>query len=691
MIFFELISKKIGFARVGRFSKSIALKKFIKTPHIVIPINKKLINQLSFIEEFEEQGLFIIFKEKYLKMELFWDKFKNISLLYTHTGTLEKFQEIIVRNLEIFSKDNVIAIIPFNIPTTTISKEFAKREIEKYIYIANKILKSNPNLNFGLSLKIFDYSELFNLYISIIKNNENIRILNLVDIFDNFSNYRNILKIIIQIKQELDNNLVLMVSGRITPKFYPILIYLGIDLIDSSYLLYLSSENFYATIEYLLPIYKMKFLPCSCVACGGKLKFLLEEKYSLEKIDLLCLHNLITARNYLNKVKQYLITEDYRAFVEKSSLDNINMISMLKLLDKRYFEIIRYETPLIQENKKINCLGPSSYYRPDFQEFRERTIKNFEPEPSTRLILLLPCSKKKPYSESKSHKQFLNVIRNFPEFPDFQEIILTSPLGAIPRQLENVYPINSYDISVTGDWDHEELNIASKMLIRLLEKYDDKNIPIICHLEGGYLEIVKRAMAKLPFKFYFSEIHERITSKKSLISLQNLIQENKNKVMPKNGFSKGDYLSNTWTRKFIKILDYQFGAGSGLKVIINKLNLRKNRNNTRIELIEANSRALLGVFNKASGLIALTIKGARRLESFSTSSTIVFNGDELRGNTLFRAGILESSQNLIPNNQVFILDQEKKDIIGVGQLIVGSNFIKNSKTGRVAKIHEKCK
>ena len=264
------------------------------------------------------------------------------------------------------------------------------------------------------------------------------------------------------------------------------MVYLGIDIIDSSYLLYLSSENFYDTIEFLLPIYKIKQLPCSCIACRGKLKDLLTDKYSLEKIELLCLHNLINARTYMNKIIQYLNYEDYRGFVEKSVLDDTYLISLLKILDNDYYDILKFETPITQKVKQIKSLGPSSYNRPDFRIFRERIVNRFSPEEWTSLIILLPCSAKKPYSESKSHKRFLSILRKFPEFPSFQEIIVTSPLGAIPRQLENVYPVNSYDISVTGEWDEQELSLASFTLAQLLKKYDER-IPIICHLEGDYL------------------------------------------------------------------------------------------------------------------------------------------------------------------------------------------------------------
>jgi len=339
---------------------------------------------------------------------------------------------------------------------------------------------------------------------------------------------------------------------------------------------------------------------------------------------LLCLHNSISAKIYINKIKQYLNYEDFRGFLEKSSLDDMNLISMLKILDKQCFDVIKYETPITQKTKSINCFGPSSYFRPDFQEFRERTINNFTPEPSTTLIIILPCSSKKPYSESKSHRQFYKIIRKFPDFPNFQEIILTSPLGAIPRQLENIYPVNSYDISVTGYWDNEELSIAADMLVKILEKYDN-SIPIICHLEGGYLEIIKKAQKKLRHNFYFSKIHEKLTSIDSLDSLENLIKKHKNKFPQITKNQNKTYLSKTWTRKFVKILDYQFGVGSGIKILSNGLIIRRNKYGNKIVFwgggvdtqkvlsfgtpaaVEEQVLQMCGIFSKDGGFVFNTV------------------------------------------------------------------------------------
>ncbi|MFX0141472.1 MAG: hypothetical protein ACFFDN_47985, partial [Candidatus Hodarchaeota archaeon] len=187
-------------------------------------------------------------------------------------------------------------------------------------------------------------------------------------------------------------------------------------------------------------------------------------------------------------------------------------------------------------------------------------------------------------------------------------------------------------------------------------------------------------------------ILNKTTSNESLQSLENLIKEFKNKFKPIKKDLKEGYFSKTWTRKFVKTLDYQFGFGSGDKIISNGLKPVRIRANEQIDLKDLKTQEKLGVFRFSTGYIELTLIGLKKLvespPSFK-SNFIVFNGEEIHGNTLFRAGVLEYSLDLIPNNQVVILDKGKEKIIGSGELIVGSNFLKNSKSGRIVRINEK--
>ncbi|MHA1459657.1 MAG: PUA domain-containing protein, partial [Promethearchaeota archaeon] len=86
----------------------------------------------------------------------------------------------------------------------------------------------------------------------------------------------------------------------------------------------------------------------------------------------------------------------------------------------------------------------------------------------------------------------------------------------------------------------------------------------------------------------------------------------------------------------------------------------------------------------------LNLKGANRMLPFSENSNyIVFDGQKINGNTLFHPGIVSFSPSLVPKDIVMIFDKNKERIIGLGSLIVGSNYIKNSKTGKIVNVYEK--
>ena len=227
------------------------------------------------------------------------------------------------------------------------------------------------------------------------------------------------------------------------------------------------------------------------------------------------------------------------------------------------------------------------------------------------------------------------------------------------------------------------------MLIKILLKYN-KDIPVICHLEGDYVKIAEKVNSKVPHNFFFSKIESKVTSKASLASFNDLLIQHLKDFVPTYNLSQINYLSKTWIRKFIKILDYQFGIGTGRYVINGKLKPIKIKSKSFINLIDLKSQELLGIFKFSQGQVFLKIKGLKKLPLLLIESNIiVFDGQKIKGSTLFRPGIIEYGQNLIPNEHVLIVDNDKKNIIGAGTLLVGTNFIKNSKTGRIVEIYEK--
>ena len=89
------------------------------------------------------------------------------------------------------------------------------------------------------------------------------------------------------------------------------------------------------------------------------------------------------------------------------------------------------------------------------------------PESLDNTLVLLPCSERKPYRLSKSHRKFIDAIST----NGCHEVMVTSPLGLVPRDLEDVWPAGFYDIPVTGDWSRDELNRVHSMVESLLARH----------------------------------------------------------------------------------------------------------------------------------------------------------------------------------------------------------------------------
>lgn len=701
--FFEISKFKGGFGKIGRINLTQKGNQFIRTPELIIPVNPDLINDIEFLEAIKNHSLLKIlnfeeFNKKlatnpYVQDENMGEVWNNLmqyyGFVYSNSGSLEVFKSEMENFLLSKKNNNIFPIIPFNVPTTALDREFAVVETQNYLLNCERILESYKDVNFGLSVKFFDNLSLLDLYIEFIKKHDNIVALNFLDLFDNLKNFRNIIKVLVEFKKRVDNNLAFIASGKILPKYYPMLIYLGFDLIDATHIYTLSNNGFYNIKEGVIPLQKLQYFPCPCKICQlSSIEMLRQNPGRI--LEFLYRHNVYLAISYMNKVKQHMATEDFRGFVEKSALNDLHLLSMLKILDRDYFEFIKSYNPLLQKVQEISCIGEISYDRPDFREFRNRVVDNFAPEKFTKLIVLFTCSAKKPYSNSKSHQKLLKVLRDTAKsnFPFIQELILTSPLGVIPRQLENIYPANSYDISVTGVWSEEEIKITSEMLIALLSKYP-KNVPIIAHLEENYKIIVERAAKKLDLSIIYTNTTMGVTKESSLKSLEILVQQYSEKLASKEPTKDTSLLTSTDTRKIAAVIDYFFGEKISEEIIKSNLKIRKDNKLNLLTIYDKNSGELIGKFSLTSGELKLTIIAVERVQQLENlHNTITFDGDQLKGSTLFRPGIKDYGDSLQPSDIVIFIDGSKRKIIGMGTMLVGSEFIKNSKSGKIANIYE---
>src|SRR5207247_9765086 len=153
----------------------------------------------------------------------------------------------------------------------------------------------------------------------------------------------------------------------------------------------------------------------------------------------------------------------------------------------------------------------ASLHRPEVVRFRRRIVERYAKPPSARVLLLLPCSARKPYSASRSHRRFREAIQACKNPSVVHEVIVTSPLGLIPRELERFYPAGAYDIPVTGDWSRDEAAVVADDLAAFVEsnRYD----AVVAHL-GAAGPVVHEVLPEACFRSY-----DRPTPHYSLVAL----------------------------------------------------------------------------------------------------------------------------------------------------------------------------
>ncbi len=164
----------------------------------------------------------------------------------------------------------------------------------------------------------------------------------------------------------------------------------------------------------------------------------------------------------LNQVKIALNGGSLRELAE--SVPDNKAKEILRYLDLKYYHIQERFYPIWHHT--LNAVSLDSLYRPDVRRWIERLKERYDKPEWARHLLLLPCSARKPYSVSKSHRELRMHIK-----ASMHEVILTSPIALVPRELERFYPAQNYDVPVIGHWYEEEKKLIAETLHWYLENF----------------------------------------------------------------------------------------------------------------------------------------------------------------------------------------------------------------------------
>ncbi|MDY0293628.1 MAG: DUF5591 domain-containing protein [Candidatus Methanomethylophilaceae archaeon] len=447
---------------------------------------------------------------------------------------------------------------------------------------------------------------------------------------------RKLVDAVMRIRDMAGPNRLVCMLGIAEPSTLALLTYMGVDVFDAS-------------LPAAMGITGVSLVPEGEILSGGD-----RSEQNSEELVREC-----------SKVTVFTEAGRLRELVDQRAPSSPSSVAILRIFDRAGYAYQEEACPTV--GGRFACNTTQSLRRPDVARYRDRVSEHYRKPSHKRILLLLPCSAKKPYHTSKSHKAFSSAIHTAGHDTIVHEVIVTSPLGIVPRELDVFYPANSYDIPVTGEWKCEEKEMIRGMTAKLLEQGYDK---VISHL-GESTELV-RGLADMEETCVGDP-----TSPASLAKLDAALRA------AAEGMPCGDYMVDRM-ETVRSVLSFQFGPEaadllmSGGAYAIGKFPYWKL-------LLDKSTQ--LGMMSPERGMFSLTLEGANLLAPRGIS-TVEMTDFEMKGN-LFAVGVRDADLSIRQGDEaIVVLDGAVK---GVGVAMMSGREMKELKRGIAVKIRHKAK
>jgi len=472
-----------------------------------------------------------------------------------------------------------------------------------------------------------------------------------------FPQHSKFLEFIIELREKIGYQKMIYLPSVGDPTNFALLSYLGIDFFDSISAIVAARNNLLLFPTGRYNKNEIQELPCSCPSCIRS-----KEKPSEMTYSQILNHNYSAIINEIKHVRNAIRQGNLRELVETRVKTSPELTAILRNFDFNHYDFLEERTPIIRKARLI-ATTKQSLFRPEIKRFQERTIKRYRKPKSAKILLLFPCSAKKPYSFSKSHRLFREILSELQNPYVIHELIVTSPLGIVPRELELIYPASSYDVPVTGYWDEDEKKMIRALLQQYLEinRYDK----IIIHLPQDVQDFIKDL-----FKNSTSTCINKPTSNESLRELLAVL---------KKSIEPYDLVSAAIRAKenMESFASFQFEKKIA-KILLKDCSIRGKYPYHRIVC----DNKQIGMLTQERGLISLTMDGAKRLKESGRYWVEIYDDFTLKG-SVFAPGIKDADESIRIGDEVIILKNKK--LYGVGVAQMNGKEMKESNKGEAVK------
>ncbi|MDW7731840.1 MAG: archaeosine synthase subunit alpha [Methanolobus sp.] len=440
------------------------------------------------------------------------------------------------------------------------------------------------------------------------------------------------------------------------PENLAMLVYLGIDILDNTKALVAAHSDIFLTAAGRFYLDSLAELPCRCEACAGTSATELKIMKKRERAKVLEKHNLNAIEAEIALVREKIRAGMLREYVEGQCRTRPWLTALLRLADSEY-SYLEEKNPIARSNEML-ANSSESLTRVEIVRFAERVLERYTP-PEADVLVLLPCSAKKPYSISNSHWKFINAIGSNRRY--VHEMIITSPIGIVPRELELTYPAAHYDTAVTGYWDAEEREWVAGCLERYLKK--NNYATIIAHVEDAYRQICETVSERLGIEMIFTSSGS-VTSPGSLKRLKEEVESHSTGRTRNVEERKKDMMRC--------LADYQFGKGAGEILVPEGSIIKGPFPKYQIFVGKKQLVTLIPQY----GTLAVTIAGAELMTS--AGRYVVEIDDFVPRGSLLAPGVLKADPLIRPGDEVFVSGEKA---ICVGRAVMSGSEMQGSGRG----------
>ena len=447
------------------------------------------------------------------------------------------------------------------------------------------------------------------------------------------------------------------------PHRIPFLAYLGVDLLDTTDAHLEAARGAFldGTLGPRAPAPPTRERACDCTACHSDPPGRLSD------------HAVTACRRAVLETVAAARAGRLRELVEARLVAEPALAEMLRYADRELRDLLEERTPVAFSGSRDYVLL-ESHRRPEMVRFRARLRERYRPPPSKTVLLLVPCSKGKPYRRSRSHRRFSGALDGLRALERVHVVSVSSPIGLVPRELEDVPPARHYDIPVTGEWEESEQRLVREGLEHL--RATGAYRAVVVHLDPNeYSFLLPDLLAAGSVRWTLKD--DRTTSPEALETLRSAVEAALSGETPVPGGPL-----TVVKEELEAVAAVQFGPGAARRLFSPPIRLSGRPWFQRL----TDGRQDLATWREERGLFQLTVAGARRLMPDPPLSVEVASDVPLEGD-LFVPGVHRADPLIRVGDAVVLL--RDGHLAGVGEAALSGPLMTELPRGLAVRVRHR--